>query len=87
MENLQAHGTLRVSRKSRKGRKKKTLSDKNENEEEHGDHDVIQNEIGLQLWTVRRSEHVTERSLENSISDRKQGGFVQIGPKIPVRGT
>ena len=63
------------------------MSDKNENEEEHRDHAVIQNEIGLQLWTVRRSEHVTERSLENFISDGKQGGFVQIGPEIPVRGT
>lgn len=47
MKNLRAHGTLRVSIKSKKGRKKRTLSDKNENVEEHGDHAVIQNEIGV----------------------------------------
>ncbi|RVW94517.1 hypothetical protein CK203_030871 [Vitis vinifera] len=35
-----------------------------------------------------RSEHVTERSLENLISDEKQEGFVQIEePEIPLHGT
>ena len=42
----------------------------------------------LQLWTICRSEHVTERSLENLISDEKQEGFVQIEePEIPLHGT
>ncbi|GAV84903.1 TIMELESS domain-containing protein/TIMELESS_C domain-containing protein [Cephalotus follicularis] len=48
MENLQARGTLRVSRKSRKGKSKKVVSDKKQTENKlPEDHVTSQNEIGI----------------------------------------
>ncbi|XP_042980832.1 protein timeless homolog [Carya illinoinensis] len=46
MENLQAHGTLRVARKSRRKRKK-SLSNKETDNEQLGDCVTIQNEFGI----------------------------------------
>lgn len=76
-----------VSRKSRKGRKKKTLNDK-ENEVEHGDHAVIQNEIGVSNIVQSGGLNTSQNSLENSTSDGRQEGFVQIDePEIPFLET
>ncbi|KAL8095808.1 uncharacterized protein LOC141693231 isoform X2 [Apium graveolens] len=53
MENLQARGTLRVSKKSRKRKAKKTFKDENENVNEIvGDHISTQDEIGTSVSAI-----------------------------------
>ena len=64
------------------------MSDKNENEGEHGDHGVIQNEIGVSNCGQSVDLNMSQKeSLENSISDGRQEAVIQIEPEIPVLGT
>ena len=64
------------------------MSDKNE-KEEHGDHSVIQNEIGVSSCGQSADLNMSQKErLENSIPDGRQEGFIQIDePEIPVLGS
>ena len=65
------------------------MSDKNKNEEEkYGDHAVVQNEIGVSNCGQSSDLNMSQKeSLENSISDGRQEGLVQVDePEIPVLG-
>lgn len=73
MENLQARGTLRVSRKSRRKRKK-SFNNKEAENEPQGDHVTLQNEIGIstseQLADMRTSG---KECRTNTNSNGKEG--------------
>ncbi|KAM3729911.1 hypothetical protein ACB098_12G046900 [Castanea mollissima] len=72
MENLQARGTLRVSRKSRRKRKNKSSSDK-EAGNVQGDHVTVQNEIGISNSEQSADMSIAKKgSLTNTNSDGKE---------------
>ncbi|XP_062120286.1 topoisomerase 1-associated factor 1 [Humulus lupulus] len=72
MENLQARGTLRVSKKSRKGRKKKALNDKETKAELSGEHSTFANEIGVSNIEPPAEKGDAHTGVENTSSDDKQ---------------
>ncbi|XP_057480402.1 uncharacterized protein LOC130767528 [Actinidia eriantha] len=74
MENLQARGTLRVSRKSRKKKSKKMSNDKSDNiDQPGGDHVPIQNEFGCSgHQESAHSSMLSEETTMNPVSDAKE---------------
>ncbi|XP_052180758.1 uncharacterized protein LOC127793960 [Diospyros lotus] len=74
MENLQARGTLRVSRKSRKKRSKKMLHEKADNiDQPDADHASIQKDIGSSgCEQFAHSNMLTSEKLTNQSSDAKR---------------
>ncbi|KAL4348537.1 hypothetical protein GQ457_17G024620 [Hibiscus cannabinus] len=72
MENLQARGSLRVSRKSRKGKKKKAVSDNVTKSEQFGDHAAATGVDGSSTCE-RPADHVGEQeSPVKEASDLKE---------------
>ncbi|PON58258.1 Timeless protein [Parasponia andersonii] len=72
MENLQARGTLRVSRKIRKGRKKKALRDKETKAEVLGEDSAIQNDIGISNIEQPEEMGDAHKGIQSRSSDGKQ---------------
>ncbi|KAL5568479.1 hypothetical protein UlMin_025054 [Ulmus minor] len=71
MENLQARGTLRVTRKSRKGRKKKALINKEKETELLGEHCTVQNEIDVSTGEQPSEASDADKGVLNANSDEK----------------
>ncbi|KAL5568486.1 hypothetical protein UlMin_025061 [Ulmus minor] len=71
MENLQARGTLRVARKSRKGRKKKALINKEKETELLGEHCTVQNEIDVSTGEQPSEASDADKGVLNANSDEK----------------
>ncbi|XP_024022343.1 uncharacterized protein LOC21394741, partial [Morus notabilis] len=72
MENLQARGTLRVSKKSRKGRKKKALKDKETKTVLTGEPSSIQSENGVSNGEQPAEMGDTHKDIQNTSSDGNQ---------------
>ncbi|OAY48388.1 hypothetical protein MANES_06G155000v8 [Manihot esculenta] len=74
MENLQSRGTLRVSKKSRKVRKKKVLSDKMETKNEMSRDEVTNQDLNLSSNTEEPADLSTlqEKSQGNVTSDNQE---------------
>ncbi|KAL7254194.1 hypothetical protein ACSBR1_008571 [Camellia fascicularis] len=70
IENLQARGTLRVSRKSRKKKAKKIMNDKSKIDQPVGDHVPLQNEVSNPgCEQSAHSSMLSEEKLINPSSD------------------
>ncbi|XP_057950492.1 uncharacterized protein LOC131145435 isoform X2 [Malania oleifera] len=84
MENLQAHGTLRVSRKSRKGKKKKNAV-KDFMDKQNADHAEIDCEIGIS--NCEKSVHLSAKQTENSTNECSGQEEVTIPEHVDGPGT
>ncbi|XP_050141072.1 uncharacterized protein LOC126617037 isoform X1 [Malus sylvestris] len=80
MENLQAGGTLRVSKKSRKVRKKKTPIEKETENKLLEEHGTIQKEIGISNEEQSTEVSVTENRSLNTISNGKEDTIIPDQP-------
>ncbi|KAM2318525.1 hypothetical protein ACFX1S_002108 [Malus domestica] len=80
MENLQEGGTLRVSKKSRKVRKKKTPIEKETENKLLEEHGTIQNEIGISNEEQSTEVSVTENRSLNTISNGKEDTIIPDQP-------
>ncbi|XP_021295364.1 protein timeless homolog isoform X3 [Herrania umbratica] len=72
MENLQARGSLRVSKKSRKGRKKKAVSDNLTESELFEDHAAAPDRVGTSVCDQSAAFVSEKESPFKGISDRKE---------------
>ncbi|KAJ4705908.1 Timeless protein [Melia azedarach] len=87
MENLQARGALRVSKRSRKARKKGTLKGNKETESElSGNHATVQNETCMSnSGPIENSWMLHKESLADATSDGKE--HMDIPVKVDEPGT
>ncbi|XP_064992246.1 uncharacterized protein LOC135584632 isoform X1 [Musa acuminata AAA Group] len=84
MEKLQAHGTLRVARKSRKGRKKKTNTEANNlGEHVNPKHIVAQTEETGGHSNNMSKEQLRELSLADKVGDNQEGTFMSNDAAVP----
>ncbi|KAJ8499542.1 hypothetical protein OPV22_010094 [Ensete ventricosum] len=84
MEKLQARGTLRVARKSRKGRKKKTYTEANNlGEHVNPKHIVAQTEETGGHSNNLSKEQLRELSLVDKLGDNREGTFMSNDAAVP----